>query len=377
VRHPHRPSRGSGGPEVADVLRDHAFGLKLTSPQAHAASAIVSCRTARLGGHREVCQTCGLVRHAYNSCRNRHCPKCQGLQQALWAERQRVLALPTAYYQIVFTIPGELHRLFRLAPERCLNLLFQAVSETLLEVGRSHLEGDIGFTAVLHTWTQKLRFHPHIHCLLPAGVWRELRWIPTGSRFFLPLGKLQPVFKGKLLGKLRGAVAAKELPLPEHEARALIARAGHKTWGIRIEPPLDGPDHVVEYLSRYVHRIAISNSRIIRYDGQTVVFRYKDRQDGNKIKLDPVSGERFSRLFLQHILPNRFVRIRHYGLLASRRRKDLARCREQLGGRKPPKPPKESWDVAFRRLFGTDPLLCPRCHLGRLVVLNVLPPLRM
>jgi hypothetical protein len=362
---------------VADILRDHAFGLRLSSAQARAASAIVHCRTARLGGHREVCSTCGLVRRAYNSCRNRHCPKCQGLQQALWAERQRALALPVPYYQIVFTIPGELHGLFRLAPERCLNLLFQAVSETLLELGRSHLKGDIGFTAVLHTWTQKLRFHPHIHCLVPAGVWKGLRWVCTGNRFFLPLGKLQPVFKGKLLGKLRAALAAGELPLCEDEARDLIARAGRKAWGIRIEPPLDGPSHVVEYLSRYVHRIAISNSRIVHYDGQTVVFRYRDRQDGDKTKLAPLSGDKFARLFLQHVLPNRFVRIRHYGLLASRRRPDLELCRQQLGGPTPPEVQKETWDAAFRRLFGNDPLLCPRCHVGRFVVRKVLPPLRL
>ena len=362
---------------MADILRDHAFSLRLSPTQARAASALVHCRTARLGGHREVCKICGFVRRAYNSCRNRHCPKCQGLKQALWAERQRVLALPTAHYQIIFTIPGELHRLFRRAPELCLALLFQAVSETLLEVGQSHLGGNIGFTAVLHTWTQKLRFHPHIHCLVPAGVCRGLAWVPTGTRFFLPLAKLQPVFKGKVLDKLRSAVDADKLPLPEDEVRALIGRAGHKNWGIRIEPPLDGPDHVVEYLSRYVHRIAISNSRIIRYDGNTVVFRYKDRQDGHKTKLETPSGARFCRLFLQHVLPDRFVRIRHYGLLASRRREELELCRAQLGGRKPPKPLKESWVVAFRRLFGTDPLLCPACQTGRLVVLDVLPPLRL
>jgi hypothetical protein len=362
---------------VADILRDHAFGLRLKRAQARAASALVRCRTARLGGHREVCSVCGLVRRAYNSCRNRHCPKCQGLQQALWAERQRALALPVPYYQIVFTIPGELHRLFRLAPERCLNLLFQAASETLLELGRSHLKGDIGFTAVLHTWTQKLRFHPHIHCLVPAGVWKALRWVSTGNRFFLPLKKLQPVFKGKLLAKLRAAVDAGELPLPERDARDLIARAGRKRWGIRIEPPLDGPSHVVDYLSRYVHRIAISNSRIVHYDGHTVVFRYKDRQDGDKTKLAPLTGDKFARLFLQHVLPPRFVRIRHYGLLASRRRPHLERCREQLGGRTPPESPKETWDAAFRRLFGNDPLRCPRCHVGRFVVREVLPPLRL
>jgi len=377
VRHPHPAVRDRGGPEIADVLRDHAFQLDLTPQQAHAASAIVSCRTAKLGGHREVCRTCGFVRRAYNSCRNRHCPKCQILKQALWAERQRVLALPVAYYQIVFTIPGELHPLFRVAPELCLKLLFHAVSETLLGLGRSCLKGEIGFTAVLHTWTQTLRFHPHIHCLVPAGVLRRLRWRSTGTRFFLPLGKLQPVFKGKLLEKLRRAVTAGELPLPEHKARALIRRAGQKPWGIRIEPPLDGPSHVVEYLSRYVHRIAISNSRILHYDGQTVVFRYKDRRDDNKTKSKAASGEKFSRLFLQHVLPDRFVRIRHYGLLASRRRKHLEQCRRILGAREIPKPKKESWVAGFRRIFGRDPLLCPLCQTGRLVVLDVLPPLRL
>lgn len=377
MRHPHGPPRGRNGPEVADVLRDHAFALRLSPQQAKAASAIVSCRTAKLGGHEEVCKTCGLVRNAYNSCRNRHCPKCQGLKQALWAERQRLLALPTAYYQIIFTIPGELHPLFRVAPALCLKLFFQAVSETLLQLGRSHLKGDIGFTAVLHTWSQRLRFHPHIHCLVPAGVLRQLGWVSTGTSFFLPLEKLKRVFKGKLLAKLRAAVDADQLPMPEREARALIQRAGHKQWGIRIEPPLGGPDHVVEYLSRYVHRIAISNSRIISYDGQTVVFRYKDRADGNKTKPETVSGERFSQLFLQHVLPDRFMRIRHYGLLASRRRHDLDRCRTLLGGRKAPKREKESWVVAFRRIFGKDPLLCPACNTGRLVVQHVLPPLRL
>jgi hypothetical protein len=230
---------------------------------------------------------------------------------------------------------------------------------------------------VLHTWTQTLRFHPHIHCLVPAGVWKALRWVPTGNRFFLPLKKLQPVFKGKLLAKLRDAVDAGELPLSRADARGLTARAGKKTWGIRIEPPLDGPSHVVQYLSRYVHRIAIANSRILQYDGHTVVFRYKDRQDGGRTKTKPLSGKTFARLFLQHVLPNRFVRIRHYGLLASRRRKHLERCRQYLGGRTLPKTPKETWDVAFRRLFGKDPLLCPRCQVGRFVVRDVLPPLRL
>ena len=378
MRHPHAAARARDGPEVADILADHAFGLRLSREQAHAASAIVSCRTAKLGGHREVCDTCGAVRRAYNSCRNRHCPKCQVLKQELWAERQRARLLPTLHFQIVFTIAAELHRLFHRAPEVCLTLLFQAVAETLLEVSRSHLQAEIGFTAVLHTWTQLLRFHPHIHCLVPAGALGPDGWIATSTRFFLPIRNLRSVFKGKLLDKLKQAVRDGSIPIPEAEARALIARAGHKKWNIDIEPPLPGPDHVVNYLSRYVHRIAISNSRILNYDGHTVTFRYKDRADGNKTKVERLSGEKFSRRFLQHVLPDRFVRIRHYGLLASRRRADLNRCRVLLGaeavqpGQKP-----ETWVEALRRLFGHDPLLCPECKVGRMVVREVLAPLRL
>ena len=377
MRHPHGPACPRDGPEVADILRDHAFGLSLSREQAHAAAAIVHCRTARLGGHAEVCPVCGFKRHAYNSCRNRHCPKCQILKQELWAEAQRALLLPVVHFQIVFTIPAELHRLFRRAPEVCLTLLFAAVSETLLDLAQSHLNGEIGFTVVLHTWTQRLRFHPHIHCLVPAGALGAQGWIATDATFFLPIDQLRAVFKGKLLDMLRQAVRAGRIPIPKSEARALIARAGRKKWRLKIQPPLAGPAHVVNYLSRYVHRIAITNSRIVDYDGQNVTFRYRDRRDGNQIKHETVSGPEFCRRFLQHVLPDRFVRIRHYGLLASRKREDLARCRELLGAPSPPTHKPESWVAAFTRIFGRDPLLCPVCKIGRMVVREVLPPLRV
>lgn len=376
MRHPHHPAQARDGPEVADILRDHAFSLRLSRAQAHACSAIVHCRTARLGGHLEVCPVCGLLRHAYNSCRNRHCPKCQILKQELWAERQQAVLLPARYFQIVFTVPAELHRLFRVATTLCLNLFFEAVSETLLEVARRSLKGIIGLTVVLHTWTQRLRYHPHLHCLVPAGVLGPEGWIPTSSRFFLPIDKLRSVFKAKLLAKLEKALRDGQLPIPEAEARSLLQRAAAKEWGIRIEPPLDGPARVIRYLSRYVHRIAISNSRIQSYDGETVVFRYKDRKDG-KVKDQTLSGEEFCRLFLQHVLPDRFVRIRHYGLFASRKRRELARARACLGGRPPEARKKETWVETFQRVFGRDPLLCPRCKVGRLVVRDVLPPLRL
>jgi hypothetical protein len=364
--------------EIADVLRDHAPRLRLSGPQERAVRDIVACRTERLGGHLEVCSTCGFSRGSYNSCRNRHCPKCQILKQALWAEAQEALLLPTLYFQIVFTIPRELHAFFRRAPERCLTLLFDAVSETLSEVARTRLKATIGFTAVLHTWNQQLGFHPHIHCVVPAGGLSldGSRWIPTSKRFFLPVKVLRRLFRGKLLSKIERALRKGDVLTDLAKDLALL-RSTPKKWNVYAKRPLGGPSHVVRYLSRYVHRIAIANSRITNYDGKSVTFRYKDRADGNVTKHRTLSGPDFARLFLQHVLPPRFVRIRHYGILAARSREHLARCRELLGA--PPVTPPEkdaNWALAFERLFGTNPLRCPACKTGVLVSTRVLPPMR-
>lgn len=364
--------------EVADVLRDHAHRLRLTGPQERVVRDIVACRTARLGGHLEVCPTCGFSRGSYNSCRNRHCPKCQILKQALWAEAQDALLLPTLYFQIVFTIPTQLHAFFRRAPEVCLTLLFEAVSETLIDVARTKLKATIGFTAVLHTWNQQLGFHPHLHCVVPAGGLSldGSRWIPTSRRFFLPVKALRKLFRGKLLSKIEQALQRGEILAHLAKDLALLRRTP-RTWNVYAKRPLAGPSHVVRYLSRYVHRIAIANSRITGYDGESVTFRYKDRAGGNVTKHRTVSGPDFARLFLQHVLPPRFVRIRHYGILAARRRDDLARCRDLLAA-PPPEPPHNdaSWVAAFERLFGSNPLLCPACKTGVLVTTRVLPPMR-
>lgn len=364
--------------EVADVLRDHAHGLRLTGPQARAVRDIVACRTEQLGGHLEVCPDCSFSRGSYNSCRNRHCPKCQILKQALWAEAQQARLLPTLYFQIVFTIPAELHAFFRRAPELCLALLFEAVSETLTEVARTKLKASIGFTAVLHTWNQQLGFHPHLHCLVPAGGLSldGSRWIPTSSRFFLPVKRLRKLFRGKLLSRIEHALRTGQI-LGDLVPDLALLRRTPKTWSVYAKQPLAGPGHVVRYLSRYVHRIAIANSRITDYDGHSVTFRYKDRADGNLTKHRTVSGLDFARLFLQHVLPPRFVRIRHYGLFAARRREDLARCRAMLGAQPQALPEKHaSWAVAFERLFGSNPLQCPACKTGVLVVTHTLPPTR-
>jgi hypothetical protein len=377
VRHPHRGARPRDGPEVADILADHAYSLPLTRHLMRVVRAIVSCRTLSLGGHAEVCPDCGFKRHAYNSCRNRHCPKCQILEQERWAEAQEARLIPTHYFHVVFTVAAELRPLFLRAPEVCLALLFEAVAETLAELGARHLGAQIGFTAVLHTWTQRLLFHPHLHVIVPGGGLAGGHWTQCKANFFLPIGPLCTVFKGKLLGKLKRAIGEGLIPGDLAEARALVARAGHKDWVVNIKPPMAGPQHVVRYLSRYSHRIAITNSRIVSYDGKTVVFRYKDRKDG-KTKPECVSGEKFCRRFLRHVLPPRFVRIRHYGLLAARNAKKLARCREILGA-----PPVErnsrgeSWDQAVTRIFGRDPLLCPACGKARMVIREIIPTMRL
>jgi hypothetical protein len=352
-------------------------GLTLGSEQLRVVRAIVGCRSAALGGHIEMCKRCGFERNAYNSCRNRHCPKCQILKQELWAEAQERRLLPIPYFHVIFTIAQELHALFRCSPKAALTLLFEAVAETLSEVAARRLKAEIGFTAILHTWSQKLLRHPHIHCTVPGG---GLKLDGSGfttckANFFLYVPKLRQVFKGKLLEKLKRALRSGQIEYPLVEGLALIRRAARKDWGVKVKPPLAGPEQVVRYLSRYVHRVAIANSRIVVYDGRRVRFRYKDRQDGNKVK--EVEGPVFARLFLQHVLPGRFVRIRHYGLLATRAGEKLARCRRLLGVAAPTPAVKESWVDTYQRIFHRDPLLCPKCKQGQMVARVVLGPLRL
>jgi len=377
VGHPASHSRRPQGPEVADVLRDHAYGLRLSREQVRVVRAIVTCRSVVLGGHVETCKVCGFKRNAYNSCRNRHCPKGQSLKQELWAETQERRLLPIPYFHVVFTIARELHALFRCAPKVAFRLLFEAVAETLSEVGARRLKGEIGFTLILHTWSQRLLFHPHLHCIVPGGALGESRFATCKADFFLYVPKLRQAFKGKLIQKLKAALRSREIDYPEAERRALIRRAARKEWGVKVKPPLTGPKQVVRYLSRYVHRVALANSRIVAYDGKRVCFRYKDRQDGNRVKEQVVDGETFARLFLQHVLPEHFVRIRHYGLLATRAGEKLARCRRLLGVTLAAPKSKESWVEAFERIFHRDPLLCPRCQQGQMVTRVVLRPLRL
>jgi len=359
---------GEHGLSIADILRDHA--LCLGPEQAKAVAHILACRTGRLGGHLAFCDRCGARHYAYHSCRDRNCPRCGGLDQRLWAEAQLPHLLPVSYFHVVFTLPASLRPFFaHQGRAKALDALFAAVSESILETA-ARRGSRPGLLAVLHTWNQLLGAHPHLHCLVTGGGLGPKGFLHR-RRFLVPLKALRPVFTGKLLSKLETLLAEGSLAVPRDSAHDLLRDASCREWKIDIRRPLGGPQQVVNYFARYTRKIAISDRRLVRYDGQTVVFRYRDRADGNRSKLARIDAPTFCRRFLQHVLPKGFVRIRRYGLLSNRVRTPLlGRCRELLGAEPPllVAPPGESRTAAIRRLFGVDPELCPTCKLGRLVV---------
>jgi hypothetical protein len=370
--------------EVADILRRFADRLgPLTPWRAATVQAIVSCRTEALGGHLERCDDCGHERVSCNSCRNRHCPKCQGLQQARWVEQRSQDLLPVGYFHAVFTVPAELRPIFLSNPRIAYNALLRSSAITLLELAAQprHLGARIGFLSVLHTWTQQLHYHPHVHCIVTGGGLdpEGTRWMSASSRFFLPQQVLEEVFRGKLLETLGDAMEAGELRGERAVILRHLRRAGkHKRFGVRLEPPFGGPDHVLRYLGRYTHRTAISNHRLVALRGDRVFFTWRDRSDGDRKKTMDLEAGEFLRRFLLHVLPKGFVRIRSYGLLANGvKRKNLALCRALLDAAPPAQPPtEETWDELLERLTGEDPLRCPACRRGRLRLVCEIPPAR-
>ena len=375
----------AGRLELADIVRAHADQLDGLSPeQRRVLQAITHCRTAALGGHRRQCEACGHEELSYNSCRNRHCPKCQGLDEARWIEAQQRDLLPVQYFHLVFTVPTELHPLFLAAPPVAYRLLFTAAAKTLQAVARRRLGATIGFTAVLHTWTQQLLYHPHIHCIVPGGGLDvdDTRWIPAPRDFFLPVRVLAQVFRGKLLSLLEKAVnRAKIREGPDEDFHRQLKQAARKKWVVYSKPPFAGAEQVLAYLGRYAYRIALSNDRLVALQDGLVTFRWKDRAHGNVPRLATLDAPTFLRRFLLHLVPRRFVRIRHYGFLAnSVRLQTLPRVRQCLAPSAraiqslAPREP-EPWDALLLRLTGKDVTRCPRCGVGHLVVVEELPAL--
>ncbi len=365
--------------ELADLFRRFAGELPwLTTEQARVVRDITRCRTAELGAHIYECDHCGREEIRFNSCRNRHCPKCQGLEQIRWLEAREAELLPVEYFHVVFTIPDALHPVFMANQALGYQHLFAAVSETLKMVGLNpgHLGARLGFTAVLHTWTQKLTYHPHIHCIVPGGgpSIDDKRWISAKSGFLLPVRALSKVFRGKLLSKLENALRAGKLSLPSGQGVECLELAARKSWVVYSKAPFAGPQQVLRYLGRYTHRIALSNHRIVALEGRCVTFQWRDRADGNKTKLLKLDVVDFLRRFLLHVMPSRFMRIRHYGFLAnSVRKKGIDLCRKLLHVDAPPhdssaeRPGAETWQEFLRRLTGVDVTRCSACGVGNMI----------
>ena len=298
--------------------------------------AIARCRTVALGGHIDECTRCGhRAAIWYNSCRNRHCPKCQTGARERWIQARRRELLPTPYLHVVFTLPPQLAALALHNKKVIYGLLFRASAETLLEVARNpvHLGAEIGFFSVLHTWNQKLQAHPHVHCVVPSGGLSldHTRWVPSHPRFFLPIAVLRRVFRGKFVHGLKSAFEHRQLHLSGN--LALLAQPKvfaswlrplfRKHWIVYCKPPFGGPEYVLHYLGRYTHRVAISNHRLVSFNAGQVTFRWRDSAHNNEPKLMTLSLDEFLRRFLLHLLPKGFVRIRHFGFLARRRRAQL------------------------------------------------------
>jgi len=371
-------AKAGGSLELADVFQQYFAQYRrtygMTPAQRKAAWAIQHCRTPTLGGQRKWCQRCGWEHYVYHSCRNRHCPKCQSLAQAAWsADRQREL-LPVPYFHNVFTLPHELNA-WILWSERnqraLLGLLFRAVSQTLLRFVRKSLGGQAGFTLVLHTWDQQLRAHFHLHCLIASGALShdKSRWIAGGAKFLFPVHALSKVFRAKFLDGLARLLeqgdldSPHELPLLAEGPRLLNQLRQQEKWSVYSKAPFASPRKLLGYLARYTHRIAISNQRLITCQDGQVSFTYRDRRDGDQRKTMQLPAQDFIRRFLQHVLPNGFMRIRHYGFLANRvRRTSLQRCRELLGVRQlnadPEKKSSSEWMLV---LADVEVNRCPKC----------------
>lgn len=382
--------------ELADILRAYlpafldAYGDTVSPEQRRVLRDLIRCRTAALGGHVEECDGCGHQRIAYNSCRNRHCPRCQAAARAAWLDERAAELLATDYFHVVFTLPSDLAAVALQNQRLVYGTLLQASAQSLLQLARDprHLGADIGFLAVLHTRGQNLHLHPHVHCVVPGGgiSTEGDRWVSCRPGFFLPVRPLSHLFRGKFLAMLQRAYDRELLgfygqqqELADPQAfQALLRACRQKEWVVYAKPPFGGPAQVLKYLARYTHRVAISNGRLVKVEENQVFFRWKDYADGNRQKVMALEAVEFIRRFLLHVVPSGFVRIRHYGLMANRvRAENLVRCRVLLGlgqasgagtAAPPPEPPLSNPTDA-----GMRPR-CPVCGEGHLRIVGKVEP---
>jgi len=377
--------------EVADIIRALSesdtgiAGLEVSAAQKRVLHALTACRTAGLGGHVEHCDRCEHERIAYNSCRNRHCPKCQATRRAQWFEARRRDLLPAQYFHVVFTVPAEVAAIALQNRRVVYGILFRAASETLLEIAADprHLGARIGFVALLHTWSQTLLHYSHVHSIVPGGglsPGRD-RWIPSRPGFFLPVKVLGSLYRGKFLAYLAEAYRSGDLHLTETlehlldpgQFAALLGELHRKPWVVYAKPPAAGPESVLGYLARYTHRVAIANSRLISLANGVVRFRYRSRSGAGEPSIMQLDAAEFLRRFLLHVLPRGFVRIRHYGLLANVARRDnVELCRSLM----PAADAEQSWIQSDPQVASVAACneSCPKCSLGRMLRTQTFQP---
>lgn len=328
--------------------------------------SIESCRTARLGLHIEDCLACSHKRISYNSCRNRHCPKCQNIAKEEWVDARKSEIMNTHYFHVVFTVPDLLNKLIYNNKKQLYNLLFKCASQTLTDLAMDdkYLGAQIGITTILHTWGQNLSFHPHIHCIVPGGGLSHsgAEFKHSRKKFFIPVKVLSKMFKGKFMYYLRILIDSKTIAIPENvDFNTLKESLYNKDWVVYCKPPFKTPNSVIEYLGRYTHRVAISNNRIVSAKDGIVKFKWRDYRDSNKEKIMELSANEFIRRFLMHVLPKGFFKIRHYGLLSNKNRKTKLRLCQKLTGVKLSKTTRLSRYEIIIKIYGPEIFCCPIC----------------
>jgi hypothetical protein len=380
--------------EVGDIFRRYGeayrdtHGASMSPAQRRVMTAIELCRTAALGGHLEQCDECGHERNCFNSCRDRHCPKCQSLARAQWIEDRQSELLEAPYFHVVFTVPAEIAAIAYQNKDVVYGILFQATAETLKSIAADpqHLGAEIGFFAVLHSWGQTLQHHPHLHCVVPGGGLSPdgQRWVSCRARYFLPVPVLSCLFRRLFLESLQKAFNAGKLqffgilePLRDRLAFGRqLAQAKTSKWVVYAKRPFAGSQQVLDYVGRYTHRVAISNHRLLDIENDQVRFQWKDYRTGGQVKTMTLSADEFIRRFLLHVLPNGFQRIRYYGFLGNRyRQQKLDQCRRLLGmlDQSPAAPVDQDYRDRYEDLTGASLLQCPQCQRGRMVPVALLP----
>ena len=381
--------------EVADIFRRYGKiyrqenAASLSAAQRRVMTAIEVCRTATLGGHREQCDQCGHQRISYNSCRNRHCPKCQSLERAEWIEKRQTELLDCPYFHVVFTVPQPIAEIAFQNKQAVYGILFHAAAETLRTIAADpqHLGARVGFFCVLHTWGQNLLHHPHLHCVVPGGgiSLDGRRWVSCRPGFFLPVRVLSRLFRRLFLEALEKAFAAGKLNFfssleslrNRPDFLRFLARTRQTEWVVYAKPPFAGPEQVLDYVGRYTHRVALSNHRLLAMERGQVRFLWKDYRDSRQKTLS-LAADEFIRRFLLHVLPNRFQRIRYYGFLGNRHREEnLAMCRRLLNmpAHKPAAQALRDYRDRYEELTGHSLRQCPVCRAGHMRLIEILSPL--